>query len=41
MKKILALVLALLMVACCFAGCGGNKVIVAEKESAEARRRVF
>ena len=34
MKKILALVLALLMVACCFAGCGGNKVIVAEKESA-------
>lgn len=34
MKKILALVMALLMVACCFAGCGGNKVIVAEKESA-------
>ena len=34
MKKILALVMALLMIACCFAGCGGNKVIVAEKESA-------
>lgn len=34
MKKLLALVMVLLMVASCFAGCGGKKVIVAEKESA-------
>ena len=34
MKKLLALIMVLLMVATCFAGCGGNKVIVAEKESA-------
>ena len=35
MKKILALVMALLLVACCFVGCGNSaKVIVAEKESA-------
>ncbi len=34
MKKLLALILAVMMVAICFAGCGGNKVIVAEKESA-------
>ncbi|MEE0839169.1 MAG: transporter substrate-binding domain-containing protein [Acutalibacteraceae bacterium] len=34
MKKILALILAVMMIVCCFAGCGGNKVIVAEKESA-------
>ena len=36
MKKILALVLALLMVACCFAGCGGKQIVVAEDGSAGA-----
>ena len=34
MKKLLAIILAALMVMTMFAGCGGNKVIVAEKESA-------
>lgn len=34
MKKLLALIMSVLLILACFAGCGGNKVIVAEKESA-------
>ena len=34
MKKILALMLSIVMIACCFTGCGTAKVVVAEKESA-------